>query len=144
MRNYGTNSAYAVMRILTMANIVKRTMSDKQMRLLRDIAAAQQLTQDDVLRVVAEYEIDAAQSGESGPFFNADRSLPQALVHGALDEIQGESLQLQVSQIMHALLTLSGSPHKDEVLFVESAVGYWGIGESWRTWLINQPTPAAT
>ena len=32
MRKYGTNSAYAVMRILAMANIVNKEISDNQMR----------------------------------------------------------------------------------------------------------------
>ena len=144
LRTYGTNSAYAVMRILTIANVVKRSIDDKKMRLIRDIAIAQELTQDDILRIVAEYEIDLAQVRDEGPFFNADRSLPQALVTCALDEIQGESMQLQVSQTMHGLLTISGSPKKEEVIFVENAVGYWGIGESWRNWLLNKPMPSAS
>jgi hypothetical protein len=144
MQTYGTNSVYAVMRILTMANIVRRSIDETQMRDLHDIAKAQKLTQDDMLRVVAEYEIDVAKTGDSGPFFNGDRSLPQVLVHGALNEIEGEAIQLQVSKIMHHLLTLSGSPHKDEVLFVENAVGHWGIGDSWRNWLLQEPASMAS
>ena len=64
MRKYGTNSAYAVMRLLAMANIVKKEISENQMRLLSEIAIAQELSQDDILRIVAEYEID--QKGGSG------------------------------------------------------------------------------
>ena len=94
MQTYGTNSVYAVMRILTMANIVRRSIGETQMRELHDIAKAQKLTQDDMLRVVAEYEIDVAKAGDSGPFFNGDRSLPQVLVHGALNEIEGDCVEM--------------------------------------------------
>jgi len=144
MRKYGTNSAYAVIRLLTMVNIVKRELAETQIRLLSDIAIAQELTQDDILRIIAEYEIDVVKTGKDGPFFNGDPSLPQALVSTGLDEIQGQDLQLQVCQIMHGLLTVSGSPQKEEIFFVEHAVGYWGIGDIWRTWLLSQPSSNAS
>ncbi len=139
MRKYGTNSAYAVMRILAMANIVKKEISDNQMRLLSEIAVAQDLSQDDILRIVAEYEIDVSQTKEETQFFNGDRSLPKNLMQAALDEIEGPEMQLQVSQVMHGLLSSGSQPQKEEVFFVEHAVGYWGIGEAWRNWLSSQP-----
>lgn len=143
MRKYGTNSAYAVMRLLAMANIVKKEISENQMRLLSEIAIAQELSQDDILRIVAEYEIDVSQTKEDEQFFNGNPSLPKNLMHVALDEIEGQDMQLQVTQVMHGLLTVGGSPKKEEVFFVEHAVGYWGIGEAWRSWLVSQPTQEA-
>lgn len=140
MRTHSTHSACAGMRMLRMARVVQRSIDAKQMRLINDIAIAQ----DDILRIVEEYEIDLAKAGDSGPFFNADRSLHQALVTGALDEIEGESIQLQVSQTMHGLFRISGSPKKERVLFVENAVEYWGIGESWSNWLLNKPVEAVS
>ena len=110
MRKYGTNSAYAVMRLLTMANVVNREVSEKQMRLIRDIALAQELTQDDILRIVAEHEIDVAQTSNDGPFFNGDPMLPRKLVINALDEIEGAEIQLQISQVMHGLLISESAP----------------------------------
>ncbi len=139
MRKYGTNSAHAVMRLLTMANIVKKEISENQMRLLSEIAVAQELSQEDILRVVAEYEIDVSQVKDESQFFNGNPSLPKSLMQAALDEIEGSEMQLQVSQVMHGLLSLGGQTHKEEVFFVEHAVGYWGIGEAWRQWLLNQP-----
>ena len=139
MRKYGINSAHAVMRLLAMANIVKKEINDNQMRLLNDIALAQDLSQDDILRVVAEYEIDVSQAKDETQFFNGNPSLPKSIMHSALDEIQGAEMQLQVSQVMHGLLCVGGDTQKEEVFFVEHAVGYWGIGDAWRTWLSNQP-----
>ena len=139
MRKYGTNSAYAVMRLLAMANLVKKEITDNQMRLLSEIAIAQDLSQDDILRIVAEYEIDVSQAKEDTQFFNGDPSLPKTLMHAALDEIEGADMQLQVSQVMHGLLSLGNQTQKEEVFFVEHAVGYWGIGEAWRSWLVSQP-----
>ena len=143
MRKYGTNSAYAVMRLLAMANIVKKEISENQMRLLSEIAIAQELSQDDILRIVAEYEIDVSQTKKGEQFFNGNPSLPKNLMHVALDEIEGQEMQLQVTQVMHGLLTVRDSPKKEEVFFVEHAVGYWGIGEAWRSWLVSQPTQEA-
>ncbi len=140
MRKYGTNSAYAVMRLLAMANLVKKEITDNQMRLLSEIAIAQDLSQDDILRIVAEYEIDVSQAKEDTQFFNGDPSLPKSLMQAALDEIEGADMQLQVSQVMHGLLSLGNQTQKEEVFFVEHAVGYWGIGEAWRSWLVSQPT----
>ena len=140
MRKYGINSAHAVMRLLTMANIVTKEITQNQMRLLNDIALAQNLSQDDILRVVAEYEIDVSQAKDETQFFDGNPSLPQSVMRSALDEIEGSEMQLQVSQVMHGLLSVGGNTQKEEVFFVEHAVGYWGIGEAWRSWLSNQPT----
>ena len=139
MRKYGINSAHAVMRLLTMANIVTKEITENQMRLLNDIALAQNLSQDDILRVVAEYEIDVSQVKDDTQFFNGNPSLPKSVMQSALDEIEGSEMQLQVSQVMHGLLSVGGNTQKEEVFFVEHAVGYWGIGEAWRSWLSNQP-----
>ena len=127
------------MRILAMANIVNKTITDNQMRLLSEIAVAQELTQDDILRIVAEYEIDVSQAKEEKQFFNGNPSLPKSIMQAALDEIEGVEMQLQISQVMHGLISLGGSPNKEEIFFVEHAVGYWGIGEHWRKWLMSQP-----
>jgi hypothetical protein len=140
LRKYGINSAHAVMRLLTMANIVTKEITQNQMRLLNDIALAQNLSQDDILRVVAEYEIDVSQAKDETQFFDGNPSLPQSVMRSALDEIEGSEMQLQVSQVMHGLLSVGGNTQKEEVFFVEHAVGYWGIGEAWRSWLSNQPT----
>ena len=139
MRKYGTNSSHAVMRLLTMANIVKKEISENQMRLINDIAVAQKLSQDDILKVVAEYEIDVSQAKEDTQYFNGNPSLPKSVLLSALDEIQGSEMQLQVSQVMHGLLSVESNTQKEEVFFVEHAVGYWGIGDAWRSWLTQQP-----
>jgi hypothetical protein len=123
-----------------MANIVTKEITQNQMRLLNDIALAQNLSQDDILRVVAEYEIDVSQAKDETQFFDGNPSLPQSVMRSALDEIEGSEMQLQVSQVMHGLLSVGGNTQKEEVFFVEHAVGYWGIGEAWRSWLSNQPT----
>lgn len=142
MRTYGTNSAYAVIRILTMANVVNRDVSEQQIRMIRDMALAQNMTQDDLLRIVAEYEVDVAQNGKESACFNGDPMLPRSLVTHALDEIEGDSTQFQVCQMMHGLLVAGDGPQKNEVLFVEHAVGHWGIGPSWRNWLAGQSATA--
>ena len=139
LRKYGTNSAYAVMRLLAMANIVKKEITDNQMRLLSEMALAQEMSQDDILRIVAEYEIDVAQAPKDEQCFNGNPSLPRSILQAALDEIEGQQMQLQVTQVMHGLLSSGTGPEKEEVYFVEHAVGYWGIGEAWRAWLANQP-----
>ena len=122
-----------------MANIVTKEITENQMRLLNDIALAQNLSQDDILRVVAEYEIDVSQVKDDTQFFNGNPSLPKSVMQSALDEIEGSEMQLQVSQVMHGLLSVGGNTQKEEVFFVEHAVGYWGIGDAWRSWLTQQP-----
>ena len=109
------------------------------MRLFNDIAVAQKLSQDDILKVVAEYEIDVSQAKEDTQYFNGNPSLPKSVLLSALDEIQGSEMQLQVSQVMHGLLSVESNTQKEEVFFVEHAVGYWGIGDAWRSWLTQQP-----
>ena len=135
MRTYGENSKGAVLRVLVMANIVDRKLDEAQLGRLRDLMQEQDMDLEAVLRVVSEYELDAAAARSAGSeFFNGDPMLPRGLVEHAFSEISG-MMTLQVAQMMHHLLTTDRVHTHEQVLFVEMAVGFWGLGPVWRAWL---------
>ena len=142
MKTYGTNSAGAVIRLLALANAVNRDVSSEQISLLAQLAAHKVMAKEDILRIVAEYERDllVAQQTEK-QFFIGDGLLPRGLVEGALKEIDGTEMQLQVVQLMFGLL-MSGKGHaKNDVFFVENCVNFWGISGKWREWLRSLDEP---
>ena len=142
MKTYGTNSSGAVIRLLALASAVKRDITEEQMNLLAQLAAHKGMEKEDILRVVAEYEADLIQAQKTeSQFFIGDGLLPRSLVEGALNEIDGAEMQLQVAQLMLALL-MSGNGHsKNEVLFVENCVQFWGISDKRLKWMksLDQP-----
>lgn len=142
MKKYGTNSTGAVMRLLVLANAVTREVSPEQFGLLAQMAQAKGMQSEDILRLVGEYERDllVAQQREK-QFFVGDGLLPRTLVEGALAEIDGEEMQLQVAQLMFGLL-MAGSGHsKNDVLFVENCASFWGITSKWRNWICSLDKP---
>jgi hypothetical protein len=135
VHKYGTNSVGAVLRVLVIAKAVDRTLNAEQAKLLAFISAAKGVKPPQLMRIVEEYAADlaVAQTTEK-EYFLGDQALPRQLVQGALDEIEGGATQLQIAQVIHALMK-RGAPTKQGVLFVEAAVAYWGIQAAWKKWL---------
>ena len=126
LRKYGTNSAYAVMRLLAMANIVKKkslttNASSSEMALLRKCLKM-------IFFELLQYEIDVAQAPKDEQCFNEILHYQKHL-QAALDEIEGHKCNCRSPRLCMGYLSGTG-PEKEEVYFVEHAVGYWGIGEA--------------
>ncbi len=128
------NSKAALLRLLTMGALLEERGGDRRLRALERVVLAQGLPLSAMLEAREEYDI-ALRDAPPGPKFVGNPRLPRSLVTEALDLIQGERERLDVAHLLYDFFTADGPPSRDEVLFVETAVGYWGIGEQWRAWL---------
>jgi hypothetical protein len=135
MRTYGENSKGALMRLIVLATAVEKRLGPRRMNTIAQVAAQQGIPIEMLTQAAKEYEADVAALAGKGPHFAGKRGLPQKLLESAFKEVSGKDQALQVAQTLFAVLTSDDAPTRDEVLFVETAVGTWGVGESWRSWL---------
>ncbi|MDP7039485.1 MAG: hypothetical protein QGI45_10030 [Myxococcota bacterium] len=138
MLNFEKNTAEAVTRIYALALMVEGKVNEARLRWIQRRVENQGLSLHDVLRLVRDYEQCAMDMGKRTPrFFLSNERLPQFLVHACFNEIDGDVMRLRMAKELYGLLNTGGNATLKERLFLEAAVGYWGINNLWHRWLLG-------
>ncbi len=145
MADFPHNSIAAVLRLLLMTAFCdhrKGSISKKKMDIIKSIATSVGLDAQDFLRQLAiDYVRDRQSKPDTTEFLGGDEALPKWLVEKALGEITDFPIRLNTAQMMHAVATADDDPNMQDIILVQTAVGYWGLNKQWAYYIRGQAIP---